>query len=160
MRFRRRRCRGGRHDWSKECHMHTMKRHGTRGGIMAALALAVLLSVSSAPSAMERTASAASAAPSVPPGAPAEDVRYTDEWPAPNGDLYNTRVAHTTISSANVATLGVAWTLPLRGAGPTGRDVANPVIAAGIAYLQDGASNVMAVPPANGTVLRARLYNS
>src|SRR5947209_8576388 len=153
MRFRRRRCRGGRPDWSKEFPMHTMKRHGTRGGLMAALALAVSLAVSSAPSAVERTASAASVATSVPPGAPAEDVRYANEWPAPNGDLYNTRVAHATISSTNVSKLGIAWTLPLRGAGATGTDVANPVIAAGIAYLQDGASNVMAVRYATGRVL-------
>jgi outer membrane protein assembly factor BamB len=96
----------------------------------------------------------------VPPGAPAEDVRDANEWPAPNGDLYNTRVAHTTISSANVSTLGVAWTLPLRGTGLTGADVANPVIAAGIAYLQDGASNVTAVRDATGQVLWTHRYNS
>ena len=81
-------------------------------------------------------------AASPPPGAPMEDVRYANEWPSPNGDLYNTRVAHSTISSANVSKLGVAWTLPLTGTGATGADVANPVIADGIAYLQDGASNV------------------
>ena len=127
---------------------------------MAALALAVSLAVSSAPSAVERTASAASVATSVPPGAPAEDVRYANEWPAPNGDLYNTRVAHATISSTNVSKLGIAWTLPLRGAGATGTDVANPVIAAGIAYLQDGASNVMAVRYATGRVLWTHRYNS
>ncbi|HKO24722.1 MAG TPA: PQQ-binding-like beta-propeller repeat protein, partial [Chloroflexota bacterium] len=127
---------------------------------MAALALAVLLSLRSAPSAMERTASAASGATSVPPGAPVEDVRYAHEWPAPNGDLYNTRVAHSTLSSTNVSKLGMAWTLPLRGTGPTGADVANPVIAAGIAYLQDGASNVMAVRDATGQVLWTHRYNS
>jgi outer membrane protein assembly factor BamB len=127
---------------------------------MAALALAVLLSVRSAPSAMERTASAASVAPSVPPGAPVEDVRYAHEWPAPNGDLYNTRVTHSTLSSTNVSKLGIAWTRPLRGTGPTGADVANPVIAAGIAYLQDGASNVMAVRDATGQVLWTHRYNS
>jgi outer membrane protein assembly factor BamB len=127
---------------------------------MAALVLAVLLSVRSAPSAMERTASAASVAPSVPPGAPVEDIRYAHEWPAPNGDLYNTRVAHATIASTNVAKLGMAWTIPLRGTGPTGADVANPVIAAGIAYLQDGASDVMAVRYATGQVLWTHVYNS
>jgi len=96
----------------------------------------------------------------VPPGTPVEDVRDAKEWPAPNGDLYNTRVAHATISSTNVSTLGIAWTLPLRGTGPTGADVANPVIAAGIAYLQDGASNVMAVRDATGQVLWRHVYNS
>jgi outer membrane protein assembly factor BamB len=130
----------------------------------AALALAGLLAVSGAPSAMgstaSRSASAASGAPSVPPGAPMEDVRYANEWPASNGNLYNTRVAHTTISSTNVSKLGIAWTLPLTGLGPTGADVANPVIANGIAYLQDGASNVMAVRYATGQVLWTHRYNS
>jgi hypothetical protein len=72
---------------------------------------------------MERTTSAASIATSVPPGAPPEDVRYATEWPAPNGDLYNRRVAHSTISSKNVSKLGIAWTIPLSGAGVAGRDV-------------------------------------
>jgi len=82
------------------------------------------------------------------------------EWPSPNGNLYNTRVAHATISSANVAQLKIAWTIPLRGKGLTGADVANPVIANGIAYLQDGASNVMAVRIASGQVLWKHQYNS
>jgi hypothetical protein len=42
-----------------------------------------------------------------------------------------------------VAKLGIAWTIPLRGDGLTGWDVANPIIAHGIVYLQDGASNAV-----------------
>ncbi|MGH2343896.1 MAG: PQQ-binding-like beta-propeller repeat protein, partial [Chloroflexota bacterium] len=139
--------------------MAIMKRRGTRVSVASTLVLAGLLPLSSAPRAMERTM-AASAAISVPPGAPAEDIRYADQWPAPNGDLYNTRVAHSTISSTNVSTLGVAWTLPLKGAGPNGADIANPVVADGIAYLQDGASNVTAVRYATGKVLWTHRYNS
>ena len=101
-----------------------------------------------------------SAAPSVPPGAPPEDTRFASEWPSPNGDLYNTRVAHSSISSANVAQLGVAWTLPLQGIGTNGADVANPVMADGIAYIQDGASNVTAVRYATGEVLWTQQFNS
>src|SRR6185437_4264442 len=56
--------------------------------------------------------------------------------------------------------LGVAWTLPLSGTGTEGADVANPVMADGIAYLQDGASNVMAVRYATGQVLWTRRYDS
>jgi outer membrane protein assembly factor BamB len=89
----------------------------------------------------------------VPPGAPAEDIRYFNEWPSPNEGLYNTRVAHSSISASNVAKLTTAWTLPLTATGLTGRDVANPVIANGVVYLQDGASNVMAVSYATGRVL-------
>src|SRR5258707_14387358 len=98
--------------------------------------------------------------PPAPPGAPPEDVRFANEWPSPNGDLYNTRVAHSTISSANVSQLGIAWTLPLQGTGTNGADVANPVMADGIAYMQDGASNVTAVRYATGEVLWTQQYNS
>jgi len=82
-----------------------------------------------------------------------EDICYATEWPSPNENLYNTRVAHSTIASTNVSKLGMAWTIPLQGKGATGADVANPVIANGIAYLQDGASNVIAVRYATGRVL-------
>jgi outer membrane protein assembly factor BamB len=101
-----------------------------------------------------------SLAPSQSPGAPPEDLLFATEWPSPNGDLYNTRVAHSTISSANVSQLGVAWTFPLQGTGTNGADVANPVMANGIAYLQDGASNVTAVRYATGQVLWTHPYNS
>jgi outer membrane protein assembly factor BamB len=54
----------------------------------------------------------------------------------------------------------MAWTVPLPGKGISGADVANPVIANGIAYLQDGASNVIAVRIASGQVLWKHQYNS
>jgi outer membrane protein assembly factor BamB len=102
----------------------------------------------------------ASLAASVPPGAPIEDINYFREWPSPNDGLYNTRVASSTISAANVARLAVAWTLPLMFWGPSGRDVANPVIANGVAYLQDGMSNVTAVNIATGRTLWTHSFNS
>ena len=100
-----------------------LNRHGTRGGVVAALTALALASVlaacGGAPSA-QRTPTlppcnitTAPAAQTVPPGAPAEDVCYATEWPSPNGNLYNTRVAHSTISSANVAKLKIAWTAQL-----------------------------------------------
>jgi outer membrane protein assembly factor BamB len=82
------------------------------------------------------------------------------QWPSPNSDLCNTRVGPSGISSANVSTLRVAWTVPLTGAGGSGFDVANPVVADGVAYLQDGASNVAAVRVATGQVLWTHPYNS
>ncbi|HKC19177.1 MAG TPA: PQQ-binding-like beta-propeller repeat protein [Candidatus Dormibacteraeota bacterium] len=102
----------------------------------------------------------ASLAAAVPSGAPEEDIAYFNEWPSPNDGLYNTRSAHSTISSSNVAKLRPAWTLPMTGLGATGRDFANPVIANGIVYLQDGASNVIAVSNATGKVLWTHMYNS
>jgi outer membrane protein assembly factor BamB len=56
--------------------------------------------------------------------------------------------------------LGVAWTIPLTGTGANGRDFANPVVANGVVYLQDGASNVMAVQSSTGKVLWSHLFNS
>lgn len=143
------------------------KRPGTRGGFVAALALVALLaacggapSVQGTPTPMACNTPTAAGAMSVPPGAPVEDICYAAEWPAPNGDLYNTRVAHSTIASTNVSKLEVAWTIPLQGKGADGADVANPVLANGIAYLQDGASNVIAVQNATGRVLWTHDYNS
>lgn len=152
--------------------LHLLKRCLTRGGVVAALsavALASLLAACGGASSAQRVptpvlptcnTTTAPAAASVPPGAPAEDICYATEWPSPNGNLYNTRVAHSTISSANVAKLKSVWTVPLQGKGITGADFANPVVANGIAYLQDGASNVLAVRDATGQVLWKHQYNS
>ena len=147
--------------------MHILKRPGTWRGFVAALVLTALSascggapSVQGTPTPLPCNTSAAASATSVPTGAPVEDVSYATEWPSPNQNLYNTRVAHSTIASTNVSKLRIAWTIPLPGKGATGADVANPVIANGIAYLQDGASNVMAVQDATGQVLWTHTYNA
>jgi hypothetical protein len=106
--------------------MHTMTTGSLRMGAAVVLTFALVLLSSCAPP-------VGRVAPPLPPGAPPEDARFASEWPSPNGDLYNTRVAHSTISSANVSQLGIAWTLPLQGAGTNGADVANPLMADGIA---------------------------
>src|SRR5260370_27857842 len=59
-----------------------------------------------------------------------------------------------------VSKVGMDWTRPVQGKGATGADVANPVIANGIAYLQDGASNVIASQDETGEVLWTHKYNS
>jgi alcohol dehydrogenase (cytochrome c) len=147
--------------------MHILKRPGTGRGFVAALVLVALLaacggspSVQGTPTPLPCNTSAATSATSVPPGASVADVSSATEWPSPNQNLYNTRVAHSTIASTNVSKLKIAWTIPLQGNGPNGADVANPVIANGIAYLQDGASNVIAVQDATGQVLWTHKYNS
>ena len=48
----------------------------------------------------------------VPKGAPGELSSFAKEWPAPNQDLANRRVATSKINSGNVSRLGVAWTIP------------------------------------------------
>ena len=131
-------------------------------GMMLALIAACSAPTGTSPStsASPEASVPSSLAGSVPPGAPPEDIRYFNDWPSPNGGLYNTRDAYSSISSANVASLKVAWTLPLTGIGASGRDVANPVVANGVAYLQDGASNVTAVNVATGRVLWTHKYSS
>ena len=143
----------------KVTRMRSRTNSGTWRGMLVVLSV-VLSSLAGAPSVLAVGPAPASGVSPVPPGAPVEDVRFANEWPAPNGDLYNTRVAHSAISSTNVATLRPAWTVPLSGVGTEGADVANPVIANGVAYLQDGASNVMAVRYATGQVLWTHQYNS
>jgi glucose dehydrogenase len=146
--------------------MPILKRPGIWRGCMVALVLAALLAACGAapangtPTSMACNTSTATGTPSVPPGPPVGNVSYATEWPSPNQNLYNTRVAHSTIASTNVSKLGIAWTIPLQGDGPNGADVANPVVANGIAYLQDGASNVIAVRDATGKVLWTHEYNS
>ena len=56
----------------------------------------------------------------VPKGAPGELSSFADEWPAPNQDLGNRRVATSKIDSSNVNELGIAWTIPIQGGGTFG----------------------------------------
>ena len=83
-------------------------------------------------------------------------------WSLANGDLSNTRVVHgSEISSANVARLGVAWTMRLTASSVYGTFAANPVTDAhGVVYLQDLESNVFAVDLQSGRRLWTRHYGS
>ena len=83
-------------------------------------------------------------------------------WSLENGDLFNTRrTRDSSITSANVSKLGVAWTMPLTASSVYGTFAANPVSDHnGVVYLQDLASNVFAVDLATGRVLWRRIYNS
>jgi outer membrane protein assembly factor BamB len=77
-------------------------------------------------------------------------------WPYPNGDLANTRVAPgSVITSANVSRLREAWSFkltgtPAAGVKDTGSFVAGPVVAGGVAYIQDLDCDVYAVSLATG----------
>src|SRR5690348_5361851 len=85
----------------KELEMLILKRPGAQGGFVAArLARSVRRAVSTRPPYADGLQHAdRSRAMSVPPGAPVEDICYETEWPAPNGDLYNARFAHSTTAS-------------------------------------------------------------
>jgi outer membrane protein assembly factor BamB len=78
------------------------------------------------------------------------------QWPYPNGDLANTRVApSSTISSANVSRLREAWAFKLTGKAAAGVSgvgslTAGPVVQDGVVYLQDEDANVYALTLATG----------
>jgi glucose dehydrogenase/cytochrome c2 len=83
-------------------------------------------------------------------GAP-EISDHADQWPAPNGDLLNTRVATSSISAGNVKQLGVAWTAPITAAGTFGGYATTPIIAGDTVYTQELDSTVNAYSLESGT---------
>jgi outer membrane protein assembly factor BamB len=96
----------------------------------------------------------------VPDGAPKELSSFAKEWPAPNQDLGNRRVATSDIDSGNVDQLGVAWTMPIRGGGTFGNYASTPIVVDGVAYTQDLTSNVKAIDLESGRVKWSKDYDS
>ena len=94
--------------------------------------------------------------------APAATGQPAAGWTQPDGDLTATRYVASAITSSNVATLGVAWTVPLKisTTHTSGADAATPVIVNGVVYDQDLESNVYAISLATGQVLWRHDYNS
>ena len=82
------------------------------------------------------------------------------EWSLPGADLQNTRHVGGPINASNVSTLGVAWTLPITAHGAFGAYATTPVVANGVLYTQDLASNVQAVDLNSGKVLWTHKFNS
>ncbi|MBA2718848.1 MAG: PQQ-binding-like beta-propeller repeat protein, partial [Chloroflexi bacterium] len=71
----------------------------------------------------------------------------------PQGDLAATRSAvGSTISSASVGQLEVAWTFDLTAVGAYGSITANPIVVGDTVYIQDMQSNVFALDRATGTL--------
>jgi outer membrane protein assembly factor BamB len=94
--------------------------------------------------------------------APVAAAAARTPWPLENGDLFNTRETRdSSITSADVSKLGVAWTMPLTASSIYGTFAANPVTdRTGVVYLQDLDSNVFAVDLATGHVIWRRIYDS
>ena len=102
------------------------------------------------------------ASTSVQPAAPGAAAG----WTLPGGNLQNTRDVASSITSSNVATLGVAWCVPIESTGVAGAAgladgyATTPVVVNGVVYIQDQESNVMAIKLATGKVLWTHNYNS
>jgi alcohol dehydrogenase (cytochrome c) len=108
--------------------------------------------------------SAAGEASSAPAGSPNPAVAAG--WTLPGGNLANTRDVASAITSSNVATLGVAWCVPVestgaaKSAGLADGYATTPVVVNGVVYTQDLESNVMAIRLATGKLLWTHDYNS
>jgi outer membrane protein assembly factor BamB len=95
-----------------------------------------------------------------PNGAPPEVTSSAAEFPAPNGDLANTRATQGSIDSGNVKRLGVAWTVPITASGIFGGYASTPLIAGGVVYTQDLNSNVEAIDLHSGKTLWKKAYDA
>ena len=106
----------------------------------------------------------AGTASSTPDGSPNPAV--ATGWTLPGGNLANTRDVASAITGSNVATLGVAWCVPVESTGEAGKYglpdgyATTPVVVGGVVYLQDLESNVMAIRLATGKVLWTHNYSS
>ena len=111
-----------------------------------------------------RSTSSASASASTPSGSP--NPAAAPGWTLPGANLQNTRDVASPITSSNVATLGVAWCVPIestgvaRSVGLANGYATTPVVVNGVVYAQDLASNVTAIRLATGKVLWTHNYNS
>jgi len=82
------------------------------------------------------------------------------EWPLPGADLQNTRNVPGPITSANVATLKKAWSVPIRAAGAFGAYATTPIVIGNTVYTQDINSNVYSINLKSGKVNWFKKYNS
>jgi alcohol dehydrogenase (cytochrome c) len=110
------------------------------------------------------TTTSSSTAPTTPVTTPATSTPIAPAaaagWTMPNADLGNTRSVSSQIRSSNVAQLGVAWSVPIRGTGAFGNYATTPVVVDGIVYTQNLTSDVQAIDLRSGKVLWTRAYGS
>jgi outer membrane protein assembly factor BamB len=80
------------------------------------------------------------------------DSRY------PNVNISNSRYARGPIRGDTVSDLELAWAHPITAKGAYGGNVASPVVADGVAYSQDLASNVQAIELNSGKTIWKKSY--
>src|SRR5215213_10027173 len=79
-------------------------------------------------------------------GPPPEVRAAAREWPLPHHDYANTRAtSDSQIDSRTIGRLKLAWTSAVRGPAHWGAAASAPVIAGGVAYVQDLDSNLLAL---------------
>ncbi|MGH2548872.1 MAG: PQQ-binding-like beta-propeller repeat protein, partial [Thermomicrobiales bacterium] len=94
--------------------------------------------------------------PAVPP-----EFGVETNWSVEGANLHQTREAKgTSISSDNVAQLGLAWSVPITAAGSFGSLTSNPIVAGDTVFVQDALSNVFAFNKETGEQRWYNEYNS
>jgi glucose dehydrogenase len=129
-------------------------------GLLALLLLIVLVA------ALTQRADPAPSLPAAAGGSGAFDIPpevagHEAEWPLANHDYANTRAAAgSSISAANVASLGLAWTSPLKGTSEWGGGTGNPIVSDGVVYFQDMGANTYAVDLKTGDLIWETQYKN
>ena len=100
-----------------------------------------------APSGRQAPASATEAGPVIPD----ELTGAATNWPTAQGNLRATRAAvDSTIDSATLPDIGIAWCYPIDSSGQWGGITSNPIVIDDRIYIQDSACNVRAIDKASG----------
>jgi outer membrane protein assembly factor BamB len=95
------------------------------------------------------------------PAMPPEITQYANDWPTPQGNLFNQRAnLNATIQASNVTSLDVAWSFPVKATGAFGGMTCTPIVAGQAVYVQDMQSNVFALDRDSGDVIWEKDYNS
>ena len=95
------------------------------------------------------------------PVLPPEVTNNPNDWPVPAGTLAGTRAnLKSTINSANVDQLQLAWNFPVTATANYGGMSASTLIAGDTIYLQDMESNVFALDRDSGAVKWQKQYNT
>jgi alcohol dehydrogenase (cytochrome c) len=92
---------------------------------------------------------------------PADAAAFSQQWPAFNLDLANTRATTASrIDSTNVANLKPKWRFKLTGQGAFGTFASTPIVLGETVFLQDLASNVYALNRSTGALEWKHLFKS
>jgi glucose dehydrogenase len=84
---------------------------------------------------------------------PPEVREFADDWPLPGRDYLNSRATtHSSIDASNVASLAVAWQVPLPGRAAYGNVSTTPLIAGDTVYVEDLSSTIRAIDRETGAV--------
>jgi outer membrane protein assembly factor BamB/cytochrome c5 len=130
------------------------------GGVATVIALALVVGACGGGDGGGTSTGASAPTPAQPTTPSESGVTVASGWTMPNADLANTRRVSGPIDTSSVSRLGVAWTVPIRGAGAFGNYATTPVVVDGVVYTQNLTSDVQAIDFRTGRVLWTKAYNA